>query len=108
LFVCVIITCFVTRASNDTNRKYFGEIRNKGKTMKRLKRVHTTTLKGYQIYHNYIREHEALKGKTPPEDTEIIPVLFDIVNFLIFLLQVSLIIIFTSSPLKEKSRVKEY
>lgn len=35
--------------------------------MKGLKKVHTTILKGYQIYHNYIREHEALKGKIPPE-----------------------------------------
>jgi hypothetical protein len=24
-------------------------------------------LKGYQLYHNYIREHEALDGKTPAE-----------------------------------------
>jgi len=24
-------------------------------------------LKGYQIYHNYIREHEGLNGKTPAE-----------------------------------------
>ena len=27
----------------------------------------TPILKGYQIYHNYIREHEALDGKTPAE-----------------------------------------
>ena len=25
-------------------------------------------LKGYQIYHNYIREHEGLDGKTPSEE----------------------------------------
>jgi hypothetical protein len=27
----------------------------------------TPILKGMQIFHNYIREHEALKGKTPAE-----------------------------------------
>lgn len=27
----------------------------------------TPILKGYQIYHNYIRPHEALDGKTPAE-----------------------------------------
>jgi len=27
----------------------------------------TPILKGYQIYHNYIREHEGLEGKTPAE-----------------------------------------
>ena len=30
-------------------------------------REDTPTLKGYQIYHNYIREHEGLDGKTPAE-----------------------------------------
>ena len=24
-------------------------------------------IKGYQIFHNYIREHEGLEGKTPAE-----------------------------------------
>jgi hypothetical protein len=32
-----------------------------------LKKVDTPILTGYQIYHNYIREHEALDGKTPAE-----------------------------------------
>jgi len=27
----------------------------------------TSSLKGYQIYHNYIREHAGLNGKTPAE-----------------------------------------
>ena len=26
-----------------------------------------TNLQGYQLYHNYIRPHEALDGKTPSE-----------------------------------------
>jgi putative transposase len=35
--------------------------------MRGLKKRRTTILKGYQIYHNYIREHEALNGRTPAE-----------------------------------------
>jgi hypothetical protein len=37
------------------------------KTMRELKRKRTPILSGYQIYHNYIRPHEALNGKTPSE-----------------------------------------
>ena len=44
-----------------------GEVRDREKTMRGLKRKRTPVLTGYQIYHNYIREHEALNGKTPSE-----------------------------------------
>jgi hypothetical protein len=44
-----------------------GEIRDKEKTMRGLKRRRTPILQGYQIYHNFIREHGALGGKTPSE-----------------------------------------
>ncbi len=43
-----------------------GEIRDREKTMSGLKKVDTHILKGCQIFHNYIREHQAL-GKTPAE-----------------------------------------
>jgi hypothetical protein len=33
--------------------------------MRGLKKMDTPILKGYQIFHNYIRPHEALNGKTP-------------------------------------------
>jgi putative transposase len=35
--------------------------------MRGLKRRRTTILQGMQIYHNFIREHEGLNGKTPAE-----------------------------------------
>lgn len=35
--------------------------------MRGLKKVYTIILPGYQIYHNYLRPHEALKG-IPPAD----------------------------------------
>lgn len=44
-----------------------GEIRDREKTMRGLKKKQTPILKGYQIFHNYIRPHEALAGKTPSE-----------------------------------------
>lgn len=44
-----------------------GEIRDREKTMRGLKKKDTSILSGYQIYHNYIRPHESLDGKTPAE-----------------------------------------
>jgi hypothetical protein len=42
-----------------------GEIRDREKTMRGLKKKQTPILQGYQLYHNYIRPHEALDGNTP-------------------------------------------
>ncbi len=33
--------------------------------MRTLEKADTPILTGMQIYHNYVRTHEALKGKTP-------------------------------------------
>jgi len=44
-----------------------GEIRDREKVMRGLKRTDTPILRGYQIFHNYIRPHEALKGRTPAD-----------------------------------------
>ena len=44
-----------------------GEIRDREKTMRGLKRKDTAILQGMQIFHNFIRPHEALDGKTPAE-----------------------------------------
>jgi hypothetical protein len=44
-----------------------GEIRDREKVMRGLKKVDTKILPGMQIYHNYIKGHEALKGMTPAE-----------------------------------------
>jgi putative transposase len=35
--------------------------------MRGIKTIETPILKGYEIYHNYMRGHEALDGKTPAE-----------------------------------------
>ncbi len=44
-----------------------GEVRDREKVMRGLKKTKTAILPGYQIYHNYMRPHEGLKGKTPVE-----------------------------------------
>jgi len=53
--------------NNNKMERLNGEIRQREKTMRGLKRKDTPILKGYQLYHNYIREHEGLDGKTPAE-----------------------------------------
>ena len=53
---------------NNKMERMNGEIRDREKTMRGLKKSDTEILKGYQIYQNYIRPHEAaLDGKTPSE-----------------------------------------
>ena len=44
-----------------------GEIRDREKVMRGLKKENTPIISGYQIYHNYVRPHEALNGRTPAE-----------------------------------------
>jgi putative transposase len=44
-----------------------GEIRDREKVMRGLKRADTPILKGMQIYHNFIRPHESLNGDTPAD-----------------------------------------
>jgi transposase-like protein len=53
--------------NNNRMERFNGEVRQREKVMRTLKRTDTPILTGYQIYHNYIRPHEALKGKTPSE-----------------------------------------
>jgi transposase-like protein len=52
---------------NNKMERMNGEVRDREKTMRGLKIDDTTVLKGYQLYHNFIRPHEALEGKTPSE-----------------------------------------
>jgi putative transposase len=52
---------------NNKMERLNGEIRDREKTMRGLKRRRTPILQGMQIYHNFIREHESLNGKTPAE-----------------------------------------
>jgi putative transposase len=53
--------------NNNKMERMNGEIRDREKTMRGLKTNGTAILQGYQLYHNFIREHQGLKGKTPAE-----------------------------------------
>jgi len=53
--------------NNNKMERLNGEIRDREKTMRGLKKKETPIITGYQIFHNYIRPHEGLNGKTPAE-----------------------------------------
>lgn len=53
--------------NNNKMERFNDEVIDREKTMRGLKKVDTPILTGYQIYHNYMRPHEGLKGKTPAE-----------------------------------------
>jgi len=53
--------------NNNKMERLNGEIRDREKVMRGLKKKNTPILAGYQIYHNYIRGHQGLNGKTPSE-----------------------------------------
>lgn len=50
---------------NNKMERMNGEVRDREKTFRGLKKENTPILKGYQIFHNYIREHEGLNNDTP-------------------------------------------
>jgi hypothetical protein len=53
--------------NNNKMERINGEIRDREKVMRGLKKKDTVILDGYKLFHNYIRPHMALDGKTPSE-----------------------------------------
>ena len=53
--------------NNNKMERLNGEIRDREKVMRGLKKKDSPILAGLQIFHNYIRPHQGLKGKTPAE-----------------------------------------
>ena len=53
--------------NNNKMERLNGETRDREKVCRGLKNTNTPVLKGYQLYHNLVRPHEALGGKTPAE-----------------------------------------
>lgn len=53
--------------NNNKMERLNGELRDREKVMRSLKRDDSPILKGMQIHHNFIRSHMGLEGKTPSE-----------------------------------------
>lgn len=62
---------FKNDMNNNKMERLNGEIRDREKVMRGLKKMDMPILKGYEIYHNYMRNHIALDGKTPSEEAGI-------------------------------------
>jgi len=50
---------------NNKMERMNGEIRDREKVVRGVKKEDSPLIKGLQIYHNYVRPHMALKGRTP-------------------------------------------
>jgi transposase-like protein len=53
--------------NNNKMERLNGEVRDREKIVRGVKKSDSSLLKGYQIYHNYVRPHMALDGRTPAE-----------------------------------------
>jgi hypothetical protein len=53
--------------NNNKMERLNGEFRDREKVTRGLKKDSSPLIDGYQLYHNYIRPHMALDGKTPSE-----------------------------------------
>ena len=52
---------------NNKMERMNGELRDREKVMRGIKRTDSPIFKGLQIYHNFVRPHEGLDGRTPAE-----------------------------------------
>jgi hypothetical protein len=53
--------------NNNKMERFNGEVRDREKVIRGPKKDDTPILKGYQLFHNFIRPQEALEGRTPAE-----------------------------------------
>lgn len=44
-----------------------GEIRDREKVVRGVKKADSPLISGYRIYHNFVRPHEGLDGETPAD-----------------------------------------
>ena len=52
---------------NNKQESLNGEIRDREKVFRGLKKADTSIFTGYQLFHNFIRTHDGLNGKTPAD-----------------------------------------
>lgn len=53
--------------NNNKMERLNGEIRDREKVVRGIKKEDSPLIEGYRIYHNYIRPHQGLDGKTPAD-----------------------------------------
>ena len=53
--------------NNNKMERMNGEIRDREKVVRGVKKPDSPLIEGYQIYHNYVRPHMALENRTPAE-----------------------------------------
>ncbi|PIW36024.1 MAG: transposase, partial [Nitrosopumilales archaeon CG15_BIG_FIL_POST_REV_8_21_14_020_33_23] len=53
--------------NNNKMERFNGEFRDREKVTRGLKKEDSPLIPGYQIFHNYVRPHLSLNGKTPSE-----------------------------------------
>jgi len=53
--------------NNNPIERFNGEIRDRERVTRNFKKTDTPILAGMQIFHNYVRPHMGLNGKTPAE-----------------------------------------
>ena len=55
--------------NNNRMERFNGELRDREKVTRNLKKPSTPILADYQIFHNYLGPHMALEGRTPAEES---------------------------------------
>ena len=53
--------------NNNKMERMNGEFRDREKIVRGIKKKESVLINGYQMYHNYLRPHMGLDGKTPAE-----------------------------------------
>jgi len=51
--------------NNNKMKRFNSKFRDREKVIRNIKKEDSVIFDGYQMYHNYIREHMGLNGKTP-------------------------------------------
>jgi hypothetical protein len=56
---------------NNKMERMNGEIRDRERVMRTLERSDSPIINGMRLYHNFVKPHMGLKGKTPAEEAGI-------------------------------------
>jgi putative transposase len=59
----VVHTRLQMDVNNNELERMNGELRDREKVMRGLKKMNSPIIKGLQQYHNYFRDHDTLEGK---------------------------------------------